>query len=120
MKYIWIGYLLISIAASIHAFINVGWMLGGGIFLASTLGWWAGSGLKGSILVGDKSQKIGGLITATVFLVMAHFIARYTAFSVGIGSIEIGGGIWYITGFIIGFFATTKKDAVGNDMASNY
>lgn len=118
MKYVWIGYLLISIIASIHAFINVGWMVGSGIFFASTLGWWAGSGLKGSLLVGDKSQKIGGLISATILLILAHFTASYTAFSVGLGSVEIGGGAWYIIGFVIGFLATTKKDAVGNDITS--
>lgn len=79
--------------------------------LAPMLAWWAGSGFRGPLLVGDGSQKIAGLVMSIIFLGIAHWLANESGFIVGIFGVTLGGGIWYLIGALIGFIATTKKDA---------
>lgn len=102
-------YALISLFAGLGALGNSGWIAGASLVAASLLGWWAGTGLKGSLLIGDKSQKIGGFVMAAVFLLIAHFLSYN--FLVSLFGIEVGGGIWYLIGALVGFFTTNKSDA---------
>ena len=110
MKILLVAYILISIIAGYGAWTNAGWIVGGGLIVASMLGWFAGSGVRGSMIAGDKKQKVFGLIMGAIFLLFAHLITSYTRFTVNVLDYTVGGGLWYLIGFAVGFIATTKSD----------
>jgi hypothetical protein len=119
MKLILMVYIFISLICGIDAWRNAGWFVGVSALLAPMLAWWAGSGFRGSLLVGDKTQKIAGLLMAIIFLGVAHWLANESGFIVGLFGISFGGGVWYLIGAVIGFIATNKKDAASSEEMTN-
>lgn len=75
--------------------------------------WWAGSGLKGSLLVGTHSQRIGGLAAAIVFVVVGCGIVYHSGYWVSLFGYELLGTTWSLIGLALGYMATRRKHAVG-------
>jgi hypothetical protein len=104
------AYFLASATAAFGAWSNAGAGTAAALSGASMLAWFGGSGLRGSLIAGDKSQNIGGMVFAALFFFAAHWLATSPGFIVGLFGTEFGGGIWWIIGAVIGFLATAKKD----------
>jgi hypothetical protein len=103
-------YVIISAVAAFSAWSTSGIGVAGAMFGASMLAWFGGSGLRGSLIAGDKSQKIGGMVFAALFFFAAHWLATSPGFVVGLFGVQVGGGIWWVIGAVLGFLVTTKKD----------
>lgn len=101
--------------AGVSAWINVDWSVGLGLLVTSKLCWWAGSGLRGSIIDGGKNQIIGGVAMTVLFLLIALTVAHYTGFRVKIFDMIIDGKIWGVVGFAIGYLVVRRKDVFGED-----
>jgi len=104
------AYFLVSAAAAFDAWSKAGAGTAGALFGASMLAWFGGSGLRGSLIAGNKSQKISGMVFAAIFFYGAHWLATSPGFVVGLFGNQIGGGLWWLIGAAIGFIATSKKD----------
>lgn len=75
-------------------------------FIAPHLAWASGSGVRGSLLVGTRGQKIFGLIAGGVFFTLGVFLMPSEAYVLGFDPIT-----WLVIGFFIGFLITTRQDA---------
>ena len=113
--FILLAYSIISLMAGVSAWINVDWSVGLGLLVTSKLSWWAGSGLRGSIIDGRKNQILGGAVMTVLFLLIALIVAYYTGFRVKIFDVIIDGKVWGMIGFAIGYIAVTKKDVNGEE-----
>lgn len=115
MTYLLLGYGVISIIAGVSAWINVDWSVGLGLLVTSKLSWWAGSGLRGSIIDGRKNQIIGGVAMTVLLLSIAILVAHYTGFRVKIFDAIIDGKVWGMIGFAIGYLVVRRKNVFGED-----
>ena len=79
-------------------------------FLSPLIALFGGSGLRGS-LYGTKSQKRTGIVVGVIFLAASSLWISKTGFYVTIFDVVIGGGLWVLIGFVVGFIFTTKKHA---------
>jgi len=102
--------MIASLIAGVDAWLNVAWFLGMAGIAAPMLACWAGIGLRGSLIAGDRSQKIFGVVMSMVFLGIAHWLMTKTSYQVRLFGVSIGGGIWYLLGAVIGFISTSRKD----------
>ena len=73
-------YILLTIAMGIAAIFRGGMYPGIAGLVGPTLCRFAGSGLKGSLLVGTGSQKLGGLATAIVFLIIGFGVVYHSGY----------------------------------------
>ncbi len=110
MKLILIAYIFASFIAAFGAWNNAGGFVAFSLIAASMLAWWAGSGLRGSLIAGNATQKIAGIVMTVIFLGGAHWLATSSGFRVILWGNSIGGGLWYLIGALVGFFATNKAD----------
>jgi hypothetical protein len=111
-KWVLYVYLLASVVAAFSAWGNSGIGVAASILGASMLSWWGASGIRGSLTAGNTSQKIAGLIFGIAFFIGAHWIATSSGFIVGLFGTQIGGGVWWVIGAVIGYLSTAKADAV--------
>lgn len=81
--------------------------------IGPTMCWFAGSGLKGSLLDGTGSQKLGGLAAAIVFLIIGFGVVYHSGYWVSIFGYELAGIAWSAIGLAAGFLFTSKKQALG-------
>ena len=112
MKILLIAYVIVSIVAGVDGWMNAGWFVGMAGIAAPLLACWAGSGLRGSLIAGDRSQKIFGAVMAVIFLGIAHWLTATAAYRVGLFGVSIGGGLWYLLGAVVGFLATSRIDTL--------
>ena len=80
-------------------------------FLGTMCVWGSGAGLKGSLLVGNKQQKLGGLIFAIGVTTIGFFILDYSKLLPKIFSLQFGIFGWMLVSFLIGFFAADTRHA---------
>ena len=76
-----------------------------------TLCWFAASGLRGSLMVGDTSQKLGGIGATIIALVIGLGIVYHSGYWVGIFGYSLSGVTWCIVGFAVGWISTTRQMA---------
>lgn len=76
-----------------------------------TLCWYAASGLKGSLMVGDSSQKLGGITGAIILLTVGLGIVYHSGYWIGLWGYSFTGVTWCIVGFAVGWISTTRKMA---------
>ena len=112
-------YFYLSLFLGVSAWISAGLVAGLSLLGASVLAWWAGSGLKGSLLVGDPGQKVAGFLMAAIFLVIAHFLSFSLSINLSFIDAEIGGGFWYLAGALVGYFTTDRRHAEGSAPSEN-
>jgi hypothetical protein len=118
MKFLLFAYLIVSLFAGVSGWINAGWFIGVAGIAAPLLATWAGSGLRGSMISGERSQKMFGVVMAVIFMGIAHWLVATTDYRVGLFGVSIGGGVWYVLGAIFGFLATSSKHIVPHDLPS--
>jgi hypothetical protein len=110
LKLLLFAYVIVSFVAGYGAYINAGGFVSFSLISTSMLAWWAGSGLRGSLIAGKSTEKIAGFVMAAIFLGIGHWLAASSGFRVVLWENSIGGGIWNLIGAFIGFIATTKAD----------
>ena len=76
-----------------------------------TLCWFAASGLKGSLMVGTPTQKIGGLVAAIVFAAVGLGIVYHSGYGVTVFGYELSGVAWCLVGLLAGWISTTRRHA---------
>lgn len=104
-------YLIISvIPAIVNLFDNTA--LGWSILFGSLLAVFAGGGLKGSFY-GNKLQKIGGFVSAVIFMLIAYWLS--SKFSMSIKGFSFTGLEWVIIGFFVGLLFVSKSIALGKE-----
>jgi hypothetical protein len=74
-----------------------------------TLCWYPASGLKGSLMVGDLSQKFGGLAMAILFVAVSLGIVYHSGYRIGLWGHPFSGVTWSVVGFIVGWLAATSR-----------
>lgn len=78
-------------------------------FIAPLIAWFGGAGLRGSFNVGDRKQKITGLVLGLIFLTISLAWLNYSNYWVIFFDIQISGPLWGFFGFLIGLIFATKK-----------
>lgn len=81
-----------------------GWVVAGTFLIASGLFWWAGSGLHGAFLGG---QRMSGIFFATLFCGVAYWLVGTLPsnfFHIFMGPLS-----WGICGFVFGWLSTSKS-----------
>ena len=76
-----------------------------------TVCWFAASGLKGSLIAGDLSQKLFGIAAATVTLALGLGIVYHSGYRVGLFGHWYTGVTWCIVGFAVGWISTNRQVA---------
>jgi hypothetical protein len=106
-------YIVLTVAMGIAAIVKGAVYPGIAGLIGPTICWFAGAGLKGSLLVGTGSQKLGGLATAIVFLVIGFGVVYHSGYWVSIFGYDVTGVAWCAIGLAAGFLFTKKKYALG-------
>ena len=106
-------YILLTVAMGIAAIFKAAVYPGIAGLIGPTMCWFAGSGLKGSLLVGTGSQKLGGLATAIVFLVIGFGVVYHSGYWASILGYDLTGVAWCAIGLVAGFLFTKKTYALG-------
>lgn len=104
-------YMVMTVMMGIAAVLKGGVYPGIAGIVGPTLCWWAASGLKGSLMVGTPSQKLGGLAAAIACAVIGFGIVYHSGYWVRIFSYELTGVQWCAIGLVVGYVATTRKHA---------
>lgn len=81
------------------------------LFIAPLMAWWGGSGMRGGLHVGNRSQKITGITLGVVFLAISIYWMWYLQTWIKVFNYDITGELWCIIGFFVGFIFTSKADA---------
>ena len=110
MKTLLFAYVIVTLLAGVSGWGNAGWFIGVSGIAGPLLAYWAGIGLRGSLIAGNRSQKIFGTVMAVIFLGIAHWLMVTSLYRVGLFGILIGGGIWCVLGAFIGFITTNRSD----------
>lgn len=74
--------------------------------------WFAASGLKGSLVVGNIAQKLGGVGAAILFVAAGLGIVYHSGYWVALYGYELSGITWCLVGFAVGWISTTRQHAV--------
>lgn len=80
-------------------------------FIAWLLAWGGASGAKGSILVGDRAQKVFGIVAGVVVVFGALWLGSWTGMRGSIGGISFTWAQWCGASAVILFLVTSKADA---------
>lgn len=109
--------MLISIYMMLTLFMGISALAKGAIYpgiagiVGPSLCWFAASGLKGSFMAGDTSQKLGGIGATIVALAVGLGIVYHSGYWVGIFGYSFSGVTWCIVGFAVGWISTTRQMA---------
>jgi len=102
------AYMLMSIAMGISAIVKGAVYPGITGIVGPILCWWAASGLKGSLLVGTRSQTLWSLASAIVFAAVGFGSVYRSGYGVRIFSLGLTGVAWCGIGLIIGYIVTNR------------
>jgi len=105
-------YLALTVLAGLLAIWRGGVLAGIAGIIGPALCWVAASNLKGSRLMGDSQQKLGGLCGAIATVAAGAGMVYYTGYLVELWSLAIDGVIWCVVGFITGWISTTRSQAI--------
>ena len=104
-------YTMLSVVMGISALLKGAIYPGIAGIAGPILCWFATSCLKGSLLVGDTKDKLGGLAAGLLFALVGIGIVYHSGYWVGIFSYDFTGVMWCIIGLIAGWVSTTKQHA---------
>jgi hypothetical protein len=110
----WVMYIygLLVLVTAGSALLTAGLTFPGIAGLAGpALCFWSGSGVKGSLLVGTRSQKIGGLVAGAVFLAAGLAMLYFSGYWVRLWSVELDGVTWGVIGAVLAFIFTPRSMA---------
>ena len=106
-------YMILTVVMGIAAIVKGAIYPGIAGLVCPTLCWFAGSGLKGSLLIGTSSQKLGGVVAAIAFLVVGFGIVYHSGYWVSLFGFDLTGVAWCAIGLAAGFLFTKRKHALG-------
>ena len=107
-------YIVMAVVIAILSFGDISTSASISGVIAPIIAWFGGSGLRGSFNVGDKKQKMAGLLAGIVFLVISLFWINYTNYFIKVSNTEVSGPVWSFLGFLVGFAFSTKKHSENN------
>src|SRR6266700_467334 len=93
-------YMMLTLAMGISALYKGAIYAGIVGIIGPTLCWFAASGLKGSLMVGTSTQKIGGLAAAIAFVAVGIGIVYHSGYWVGLFGYELTGVTWCVVGLV--------------------
>ena len=105
-------YMLMSVLMGIAAMFKGALYAGITGIVGPLLSWWAAAGLKGSLMVGTRSQKLWGLVSAIVFVVIGFGLVFHSGYWVSIFGLGLGGVTWCAIGLVVGYLAAKREHAV--------
>jgi hypothetical protein len=73
--------------------------------------WSATSGLKGSLLVGTRPQRLAGSVAALLLAAVGMGIVYHSGFWVGFFGYKFSGVTWCLVGLVVGWIATKRRHA---------
>ena len=101
------AFFIVNFIVAVGAYTTAGLAAGLSAAVVAILVFFAGSGLRGSFLVGTVSQKIGGTLAAILLLAVATWLG--TQFSVHFFGLDFTGSQWGWLSFAVCFLLTTKR-----------
>jgi len=104
-------YTIMTVAMGVSAIVKGAIYPGIAGMVGPILCWFAASGLKGSLLVGTQTQKVGGLIAALAFAGTGFGIVYHSGYWVGIFGLELTGVAWCAIGLVAGYISTNRTHA---------
>ncbi len=107
-------YMLLTVLMGISALAKGAIYPGIAGIIGPSLCWYAASGLKGSLMVGDRSQKLGGITGAIILLTVGLGIVYHSGYWIGLWGHPLSGITWCVVGFAVGWISTTRKMAVAS------
>ena len=107
------AYVLVTILTGIAAMMKGAVLPGIAGIVGGGMSAWAGSGLKGSLVVGDAGQRIAGALMAALFVSAGTGLVYYSGFRIGLWGVDFSGSAWCIVGLCIAYLFTADKFAEG-------
>src|SRR5713101_5783212 len=107
------AYVLVTILTGIAAMMKGAVLPGIAGIVGGGMSAWAGSGLKGSLVVGDAGQRIAGALMAALFVSAGTGLVYYSGFRIGLWGVDFSGWAWCIVGLCIAYLFTADKFAEG-------
>ncbi len=104
-------YILLTLTTGISALVKGSTYAGIAGIIGPTLCCFAASGLRGSLLVGDTSQKQAGVGMAVLLAAVGMGIVYHSGFWVGLFGYPLSGIEWCVVGLVAGWVSTTKQHA---------
>jgi hypothetical protein len=104
-------YLTMTVLMGISALVKGAIYPGIAGIVGPSLCWFAASGLRGSLMVGDRAQKLGGIAATILFSILGVGIVYHSGYWIGLWGHPFSGVTWCIVGFAVGWFSTTRKMA---------
>ncbi|THJ20411.1 MAG: hypothetical protein CAF44_012310 [Nitrospira sp. CG24D] len=104
-------YILLTLMMGGSALWNGAVYAGVAGIVGATMCWFAASGLKGSLMVGTRPQKIAGFAAAVLFIVIGMGVVYHSGFWIGFFGYEFSGVIWCLIGLAAGWIATKRRHA---------
>ena len=85
---------------------RAGFMSGFALLVASSLFFWAGSGLRASVMGG---QRIAGSVWAILFCALAYWLVNRVPINAATNVLSMKPLTWGIAGFVIGCLASSRR-----------
>jgi hypothetical protein len=104
-------FLLLTLTMGISAMWNGGVYPGIAGIVGPILCFFAAVGLKGSLFVGNSSQKLAGLAFAIAFVAIGTGMVYHSGYWVSLFGYEFTGVTWCLLGVIPGWISTTRQHA---------
>lgn len=104
-------YMLLTLATGGSALWNGAIYAGAAGIIGPTMCWFAASGLKGSLMVGTRPQKLAGSAAAFLFVVVGIGIVYHSGFWLGFFEYKFSGVIWCLIGLVAGWISTKRRHA---------
>ena len=102
-------YTLLTLVMGISALVKGAIYPGIAGIIGPILCWFAASGLKGSLMVGTRGQKLGGLAAAVVCVGTGVGLVYHSGYWVGLFGYSFTGITWCVVGLVAGWVSTTRK-----------
>jgi hypothetical protein len=104
-------YMLLTAAIGISALWKGAIYPGIAGIVGPTLCWFGASGIKGSLMVGTSSQKLGGLAAGIAFVAIGLGLVYNSGYWIGLFGHEFSGVTWCVVGLVAGWISTTRQHA---------
>lgn len=111
MSFLLYIYILVSVLTSIVAFTRGELSVGLVGLLAPNLCWFAGSGIRGSLMVGTRSQILAGCAMGVASIAIAIGLSAYFGYALVFVGYKVAGIYWCCLGLVVGWLAVTRRDA---------
>lgn len=113
MIYVLYVYFLLTLITGGSALLNGAIYAGVAGVVGPTLCWVGASGLKGSLMVGTRSQKRAGFVLALISVTIGVGLVYHSGFWLGFFGHTLSGVLWCVVGIVVGWVSTARRHAEG-------